>query len=705
MMNSTAITVRNEWETTSYKSWAQQTEESYHLQLALALRFSSDSSSADDPNFLDLGTGDPAKRFPPVSASVLSHRFWVNGCLSYHDRVPDGFYLIHGLDPYVWTISTNLQESGQIPSFESLKVVKPCDDLSIQANEAILFDRFRDPALKELEDTVVNLSCSWFTREEAIFYLAELVCNRMGGVASTEECFDDSWQECTTFLKDGLHSIVLPIGSLSVGLCVHRAILFKVLADIVNLPCRIAKGCKYCGREFASSCLVLFGPDREYLVDLIGRPGFLCQPDSMLNGNSSISVSSPLCHPRFRTVEDGESFKKMAERYFSDSQSLDIQFDDASSGTAIDQVNSKENPRKVSHFVRNKLATVSSSGCESSILALPQRSVLRTGYVDVQQIIASTDQHPHKSNKLKFMETTQLVISYHERSLFEEDLDIEWSDLDLKEKIGRGSFGTVHRARWHGVDVAVKILMEQDFHADSYKEFLVEVSIMKSLQHRNIVLFLGAITEPPKLSIVTEYLSRGSLYKLLQMPDAGEKLDYIRCLNMAYDVAEGMNYLHQLKPPIVHRDLKSPNLLVDDKYTVKVCDFGLSRTKANTFLSSKTAGGTPEGMAPEVLRNEYSNEKSDVYSFGVILWELMTLQQPWRNINQSQVVYAVGFMGNRLEIPAKVNPQVAALIEACWINEPMKRPSFSSIMKYLQRLIVYSSYQQTQGRVPQITSL
>lgn len=108
------------------------------------------------------------------------------------------------------------------------------------------------------------------------------------------------------------------------------------------------------------------------------------------------------------------------------------------SGTAIDQVNSKENPRKVSHFDRNKLATISTSGCESSILALPQRSVLRTGYVDVQQIISSMDQHPDKSNKLKFMETTQLVISNHERSLFEEDLDIEWSDLDLKEKLGRG---------------------------------------------------------------------------------------------------------------------------------------------------------------------------------------------------------------------------------------------------------------------------
>ena len=97
-------------------------------------------------------------------------------------------------------------------------------------------------------------------------------------------------------------------------------------------------------------------------------------------------------------------------------------------------------------------------------------------------------------------------------------------------------------------------------------------------------------------------------------------LDERRRLSMAYDVAKGMNYLHKRNPPIVHRDLKSPNLLVDKKYTVKVCDFGLSRLKANTFLSSKSAAGTPEWMAPEVLRDEPSNEKSDVYSFGVILW-------------------------------------------------------------------------------------
>ncbi|KAK9048701.1 hypothetical protein SSX86_032333 [Deinandra increscens subsp. villosa] len=160
-----------------------------------------------------------------------------------------------------------------------------------------------------------------------------------------------------------------------------------------------------------------------------------------------------------------------------------------------------------------------------------------------------------------------------------------------------------------------------------------------------------------------------------------------------------MNYLHRRNPPIVHRDLKSPNLLVDRKYTVKVCDFGLSRLKANTFLSSKTAAGTPEWMAPEVLRDEPSNEKSDVYSFGVILWELATLRQPWGNLNPAQVVAAVGFKCKRLEIPADVNPQVAALIEACWANEPWKRPSFSAIMDTLRPLTKPATPQTSQTDV------
>jgi len=155
---------------------------------------------------------------------------------------------------------------------------------------------------------------------------------------------------------------------------------------------------------------------------------------------------------------------------------------------------------------------------------------------------------------------------------------------------------------------------------------------------------------------------------------------------MALDVAKGMNYLHRSSPPIVHRDLKSPNLLVDKNWTVKVCDFGLSRQKHNTFLTSKSGAGTPEWMAPEVLRNELSDEKSDVYSFGVILWELATLQQPWAGMNAIQVVGAVGFQNRRLTIPETVDSAIANIIQACWRMDPRQRPSFSDIMAELKPL-------------------
>ncbi|KAK7851601.1 serine/threonine-protein kinase ctr1 [Quercus suber] len=123
-----------------------------------------------------------------------------------------------------WTISTDLQDSGQIPSFESLKAIDPCDDLSIKV---VLIDKSRDPGLKELQNRLRSLSGGWITTKDVIGQLATLVCNRMGGAVFTEEHLGAHWEEYTEFLKRCLGSVVLPIGSLSVGRCVHRALLFK----------------------------------------------------------------------------------------------------------------------------------------------------------------------------------------------------------------------------------------------------------------------------------------------------------------------------------------------------------------------------------------------------------------------------------------------------------------------------------------------
>ncbi|KFK26593.1 hypothetical protein AALP_AA8G268900 [Arabis alpina] len=264
------------------------------------------------------------------------------------------------------------------------------------------------------------------------------------------------------------------------------------------------------------------------------------------------------------------------------------------------------------------------------------------------------------------------------------DYEILWEDLTIGEQIGQGSCGTVYHGLWFGSDVAVKVFSKQEYSEEIITSFRQEVSLMKRLRHPNVLLFMGAVTSPQRLCIVTEFLPRGSLFRLLQRNTS--KLDWRRRIHMASDIARGMNYLHHCSPPIIHRDLKSSNLLVDRNWTVKVADFGLSRIKHETYLTTKTGRGTPQWMAPEVLRNEAADEKSDVYSFGVILWELVTEKIPWENLNAMQVIGAVGFMNQRLEVPKDVDPQWISLMESCWHSEPQGRPTFQEVMEKLREL-------------------
>ncbi|KAK6158145.1 hypothetical protein DH2020_005459 [Rehmannia glutinosa] len=219
------------------------------------------------------------------------------------------------------------------------------------------------------------------------------------------------------------------------------------------------------------------------------------------------------------------------------------------------------------------------------------------------------------------------------------DSEIRWEDLQLREEIGQGSFGVVYRGVWNG-----------------------SIDIMRRLRHPNVLLFMGAVCTEEKLAMVTEYLTRGSLFRTLHRNN--QSLDIRRRLRMAIDVARGMNYLHHRNPPIVHRDLKSSNLLVDKSWTVK-----------------------PQWMAPEVLRNEPSTEKSDVFSFGVILWELMTERVPWSDLNSLQVVGAVGFMDRRLDLPENMDPQVSSIISDCWRSNSEDRPSFEEIIHRMRDLV------------------
>uniref|UniRef100_A0A7N0ZSJ8 LOV domain-containing protein n=1 Tax=Kalanchoe fedtschenkoi TaxID=63787 RepID=A0A7N0ZSJ8_KALFE len=193
------------------------------------------------------------------------------------------------------------------------------------------------------------------------------------------------------------------------------------------------------------------------------------------------------------------------------------------------------------------------------------------------------------------------------------DYEILWEDLTIGEQIGQGSCGIVYHALWYGSDVAVKVFSKQEYSEDVIHSFRQEISLMKRLRHPNVLLFMGTVASPDRLCIVTEFLPRGSLFGLLQRN--APKLDWRKRVQMALDIARGMNYLHHFNPPIIHRDLKSSNLLVDRNWTLKVGDFGLSRLKHETYLSTRTGKGTPQWMAPEVLRDEPSDEKYNLVDF------------------------------------------------------------------------------------------
>nr|AGY55072.1 mitogen-activated protein kinase kinase kinase [Dunaliella salina] len=259
-------------------------------------------------------------------------------------------------------------------------------------------------------------------------------------------------------------------------------------------------------------------------------------------------------------------------------------------------------------------------------------------------------------------------------------------ELEYSKRVGGGSFGEVYKGTLHGTDVAIKVFLDECLSDKACREFKHEVNLMSHLRHPNIVLFMGAVIQPTQLAIVSEFVPRGSFFKLLHCTHA--HIHPRRLLLMALDIARGMNYLHSIGPKVVHRDLKSPNLLVDMDWTIKIADFGMSFANALTSSTPKSSTGTPHWMAPEVLRSERATAASDVFSYGVILWECVTRQVPWEGLDVVQILSAVGLRQKRLNIPHDLDPKLAQLIRACFEEEPQMRPDFKTILEKLNSMEV-----------------
>ncbi|KAG8648163.1 hypothetical protein MANES_09G157600v8 [Manihot esculenta] len=787
-------------------------------------------------------------------------------------------------------------------------------------SEAVIVNQTIDPALEEMVQVAqcIALDCAATDVGILVQRLAELVTGHMGGPVKDANIVLAGWMARSTELRTSLHTSVLPIGSINIGLSRHRALLFKVLADNISLPCRLVKGSHYTGIEDDAINMIKLEDEREFLVDLMADPGTLIPADVLsvkdttfrsynpniskiyglnasnesgtvytgskpLSGegssqNSSVDGSLPVdrtlaaesveslasfsggnsnavvgssgvssrATPSYQhdnisssvtgsslykgsqgphgigdamrmnvnVVPCGQNSSEASKFLFSDLNPFQIKGTGKSSmqnrpaENKVDFQRKKNNPLPgrppvplmwKNQYARNEiprkkeydymeglfprincepnnynqlsLASTSSTmskkvysqGIKSSSRDGDARNTLNVtspalapGINQCHQSpfvkeVNSTVKEENPRDVRNFTNDAEVMVKDDENSeigfhdqrkctydrflgtnlklkepespsssidsttnridqIFDDvdvgECEIPWEDLVIGERIGLGSYGEVYHADWNGTEVAVKKFLDQDLLGAALAEFKREVRIMQRLRNPNVVLFMGAVTRPPNLSIITEFLPRGSLYRILHRPHC--QIDEKHRIKMALDVARGMNCLHTSMPTIVHRDLKSPNLLVDKNWNVKVCDFGLSRLKHNTFLSSKSTAGTPEWMAPEVLRNEPSNEKCDVYSFGVILWELATLRLPWSGMNPMQVVGAVGFQHRHLEIPKDVDPLVARIIVECWQTDPNLRPSFAQLavdLKPLQRLVIPSHLDQPSSPLQQEISV
>ncbi|KAG6580432.1 Serine/threonine-protein kinase STY13, partial [Cucurbita argyrosperma subsp. sororia] len=262
--------------------------------------------------------------------------------------------------------------------------------------------------------------------------------------------------------------------------------------------------------------------------------------------------------------------------------------------------------------------------------------------------------------------------------------------LFIGSKIGEGAHGKVYEGRYRNQIVAIKVLHRGstvEERAALENRFAREVNMMSRVKHENLVKFIGACKEP-LMVIVTELLPGMSLRKYL-MNNRKQQLDPRLAINFALDIARAMDCLHA--NGIIHRDLKPDNLLLTaNQRSVKLADFGLAREESVTEMMTAETG-TYRWMAPELYstvtlrqgEKKHYNNKVDVYSFGIVLWELLTNRMPFEGMSNLQAAYAAAFKQERPSIPGDIPPDLAFIVQSCWVEDSKMRPSFSQIIRML----------------------
>lgn len=282
---------------------------------------------------------------------------------------------------------------------------------------------------------------------------------------------------------------------------------------------------------------------------------------------------------------------------------------------------------------------------------------------------------------------------------------INYDDIKFGKILGRGACATVYECQWMHVPVAVKVFNDghgdaasmeklstsiEEGRKDTVGDYVEEFWLLLQIRHPNCLLYMGICFEPV-VCIVTELYTGGSVANYLHGPNP-RRFAPEKALEMLCGVARGMYYLHASTPPILHRDLKTSNILINQSLThCVICDFGLSRQFVTGASGMWTKGGgkgrlvgTPYTMAPEIMNEMPYTPAADVYSFGVIMYEIYTGRFPFPKKTPIQLMFHVT-EGNRpiFYEEDRVPKVLEDLITRCWAEDPKKRPSFEEIVDIL----------------------
>jgi serine/threonine protein kinase len=266
-------------------------------------------------------------------------------------------------------------------------------------------------------------------------------------------------------------------------------------------------------------------------------------------------------------------------------------------------------------------------------------------------------------------------------------ISVDFAYLQLDRIIGHGATSEVYSGRYRTKLVAIKLSNPPEITEEAIDVFVAEAKIASSLDHPNIVKFIGICVRPPQIAMVFEFCEGGNLKSNLQKNAA--KWTPVRRIKACLDACNGVEAFHA--QGLIHRDLKADNFFVGRKQIVKLGDFGEStqkRTKESTSTRRMSILGTVAFMAPELIAAErHYTEAIDVYALAITMWEIWTGKDPYEELNTFDI-YSKVAEGTRPALPADCPPGFHAVLEAGWRASPAERPSSKQMCDMMHKVYV-----------------